>query len=171
MQSRRSGDQGKPLVPQHLRIRPFDRDLSRGGHHGQRSCEPRKQAEHMAAPTKAANVQIFLANSEPSTHGTKRPSRQARTISRFWGKKDIVLGPPRRDRAGGTAPAADSATCSVRPIMRICRYLTLRLAADCLPRSLSISYSMVCPSLRQRRPARSTAEMWTNTSLPPPPEG
>ena len=50
----------------------FDRDLIRGEHYGQRSCEPRKQAEHMAAPTKAANVQIFLANSEPSTHGTKR---------------------------------------------------------------------------------------------------
>ena len=32
----------------------FDRDLIRGGHYGQRSCEPRKQAEHMAAPTNAA---------------------------------------------------------------------------------------------------------------------
>jgi hypothetical protein len=30
----------------------FDRDLIRGGHYGQRSCEPHKQAEHMAAPTK-----------------------------------------------------------------------------------------------------------------------
>jgi hypothetical protein len=41
------------------------------GHYGQRSCEPRKQAEHMAAPTNAANVKNALANSEPSTHGTK----------------------------------------------------------------------------------------------------
>src|SRR5712664_1187513 len=32
-------------------MRAFDRDLIRGGHYGQRSCEPRKQAEHMAAPT------------------------------------------------------------------------------------------------------------------------
>src|SRR5262249_45941622 len=51
------------------------------------------------------------------------------------------------------------------------RYLTLRLVADSLPRLLSISYSMVCPSLSERSPARSTAEMWTNTSLLPPPEG
>src|SRR6516225_8811150 len=53
----------------------------------------------------------------------------------------------------------------------VCRYLTLRLVADSLPRLLSISYSTVCPSLSERSPARSTAEMWTNTSLPPPPEG
>src|SRR5262250_341624 len=47
MQSRRSGDQDNPLVPLHLKMRPFDRDLIRGGHYGQRSCEPRKQAEHI----------------------------------------------------------------------------------------------------------------------------
>ena len=28
-----------------------------------------EQAEHMAAPTNAANVKKVLANSEPSTHG------------------------------------------------------------------------------------------------------
>jgi hypothetical protein len=50
------------------------RDLIREGHYGQRSREPRKQAEHMAAPTNSANVKISLANSEPSTHGTKRTS-------------------------------------------------------------------------------------------------
>ena len=38
-------------MPLHHRMRPFDRDLIRGGHYGQRSCEPHKQAEHMAAPT------------------------------------------------------------------------------------------------------------------------
>src|SRR5215469_17316647 len=32
-------------------MRAFDRDLVRGGHYGQRSGEPRKKAEHMAAPT------------------------------------------------------------------------------------------------------------------------
>jgi len=41
-------------VPLHSRMRAFDRDLIRGGHYGQRSCEPHKQAEHMAAPTKPA---------------------------------------------------------------------------------------------------------------------
>jgi hypothetical protein len=35
-------------------MRAFDRDLIRGGHYGQRSCEPHLQAEHMAAPTNAA---------------------------------------------------------------------------------------------------------------------
>ena len=35
---------------------------------------PHSKAEHMAAPTKAANVKKVLANSEPSTHGTKRTS-------------------------------------------------------------------------------------------------
>jgi hypothetical protein len=51
-------------------MRAFDRDLIRGGHYGQRSCEPHKQAEHMAAPTKVCDVKKVLANSEPSTHGT-----------------------------------------------------------------------------------------------------
>jgi hypothetical protein len=58
-------------VPAHCRMRVFDRDLIRGGHYGQRSCEPRKQAEHMAAPTNAAYVKKTLANSEPSTHGVR----------------------------------------------------------------------------------------------------
>ncbi len=50
-------------------MRAFDRDLIRGGHYGQRPRVPRKQAEHMAAPTNAANVKKALANTEPSTHG------------------------------------------------------------------------------------------------------
>ena len=49
-------------------MRDFDWELIRGGHYGQRSCEPHKQAEHMAAPTNAALVKKVLANSEPSTH-------------------------------------------------------------------------------------------------------
>ena len=38
-----------------------------------------KQAEHIAAPTNAANVKKVLANSEPSTHGTKRHPLAHRT--------------------------------------------------------------------------------------------
>ena len=34
--------------------------------------KPHLQAEHMAAPTNAANVKKVLANAEPSTHGTFR---------------------------------------------------------------------------------------------------
>jgi hypothetical protein len=48
-------------------MRAFDRDLIRGGHYGQRSRVPRKKAEHMAAPTNAADVKKTLANPEPST--------------------------------------------------------------------------------------------------------
>jgi hypothetical protein len=53
-------------------MRAFDRDLIRGGHYGQRPRVPHLKAEHMAAPTNAANVKKALANSEPSTHGTER---------------------------------------------------------------------------------------------------
>ena len=56
-------------MPSHSRMRAFDRDLIRGGHYGQRSCEPQKQAEHMGAPTNPAYAKKVLANSEPSTHG------------------------------------------------------------------------------------------------------
>jgi hypothetical protein len=38
------------------------RDLIRGGHYGQRSCEPRQRAEHMAAPTsdaRAGNIRAY----------------------------------------------------------------------------------------------------------------
>ena len=43
-----------PLGSKHCQMREFDRDLIRGGHYGQRSCEPRQKAGHMAAPTNAA---------------------------------------------------------------------------------------------------------------------
>jgi len=58
-------------------MRGVDRDLIRGGHYGQRSCEPQKQAEHMGAPTNTAYVKKALANSEPSTHGGKADIRRA----------------------------------------------------------------------------------------------
>jgi hypothetical protein len=51
-------------------MRAVGRDLIRGGHYGQRSCEPHQKAEHMAAPTNAAKREKALANPEPSTHGT-----------------------------------------------------------------------------------------------------
>ena len=78
-------------MPAHCRMRAIDRDLIRGGHYGQRPGVPHSKAEHMAAPTKAANVKKVLANSEPSTHGTKRTSRAHRTMSAFGGKADMQL--------------------------------------------------------------------------------
>ena len=80
-------------MPSHCRMRAIDRDLIRGGHYGQRSCEPHLKAEHMAAPTNAAYVKKALANSEPSTHGTK----PTLSISAFsvvvGGKADMAAGP------------------------------------------------------------------------------
>ena len=77
-------------MPAHCRMRVFDRDLIRGGHYGQRSCEPHLKAEHMAAPTNAANVKKALANSEPSTHGTKPASKSVRRMSALRGKTDVT---------------------------------------------------------------------------------
>ena len=76
-------------MPPHCSMRACDRDLICGGHYGQRSCEPHSKAEHMAAPTKAANVKKALANSEPSTHGTKRTSACALHMSAFDPKRTL----------------------------------------------------------------------------------
>ena len=43
----------------------------------------------MAAPTNAANVKKALANSEPSTHGTKRTYQVAPHMSAIGGKADM----------------------------------------------------------------------------------
>ena len=45
---------------------------------------------------------------------------------------------------------------------------TFRFSADVFPRFATSSYSTTCPSLRLLSPAFSTAEIWTNTSFPPP---
>jgi hypothetical protein len=70
-------------------MRLVDRDLIRGGHYGQRSCEPHSKAEHMAAPTNAAFVKKVLANSEPSTHGLSRHFVPTHHFGRFRGEADI----------------------------------------------------------------------------------
>src|SRR5262249_39702578 len=57
MQNRSIWRSGQPTFPHAWSNAGYDRDLIREGHYGQRSCEPRKQAEHMAAPTNAAYVQ------------------------------------------------------------------------------------------------------------------
>jgi hypothetical protein len=45
----------------------------------------------MAAPTNAANVKKALANSEPSTHGTKPTSRYVRSLVAIGGRADMAL--------------------------------------------------------------------------------
>ena len=56
-------------MPLHCRMRAFDRDLIRGGHYGQRSCEPHQIGRTHGCTDQQSNVKILLANSEPSTHG------------------------------------------------------------------------------------------------------
>src|SRR4029079_10068437 len=84
-------------------MRAFGRDLIRGGHYGQRSCEPHLKAEHMAAPTNAAYVKKALANSEPSTHANSEPSTHGtklkwlndRFCAAVGGQADIKRAPIR----------------------------------------------------------------------------
>ena len=82
-------------MPSHSRMRAYDRDLIRGGHYGQRPCVPHLKAEHMAAPTNAANVKKALANSEPSTHGTSLHDRtlpsQRSLLGHRWGNRPASL--------------------------------------------------------------------------------
>jgi len=68
-------------------MRASDRDLIRGEHYGQRSCEPHPKAEHMAAPTNAANVKKALANPEPSTHGPSRHFAARSKLVAFGAKR------------------------------------------------------------------------------------
>jgi len=78
-------------------MRAFDRDLIRGGHYGQRSCAPRKKAEHMAAPTNCCKVKILLANPEPSTHG---PSRHFAAVQQS-GSLSVQTGHQMAGKGGG----------------------------------------------------------------------
>ena len=63
-------------MPSHCRMRLVDRDLIRGGHYGQRSCEPRQKAEHMAAPTNAAKRE-----ESPCQHGAVHTWHKASVCS------------------------------------------------------------------------------------------
>jgi len=57
-------------------MRVFDRDLIREGIMAGGHVNRERQAEHMAAPHRFCDVKIFLANTEPSTHGPKGKSGQ-----------------------------------------------------------------------------------------------
>ena len=73
-------------------------DFRKGQHYGQRPCVPHSKAEHMAAPTNAANVKKALANSAPSTHGTKRTSHSALHMSAFDPKQTSAVSAAVRNR-------------------------------------------------------------------------
>ena len=91
-QSRSIRRSGQPTCAKaFLNARCWSGPDPRGGHYGQRSCEPHLKAEHMAAPTNAANVKKALANSEPSTHGTKPTSRYVRSLVAIGGRAVMAL--------------------------------------------------------------------------------
>ena len=102
-------------MPVHCRMRAFDRDLIRGGHYGQRSCEPHLKAEHMAAPTNAAYVKKVLANSEVAvgTEISLRPphrSRRALLTHRaptLDGDEKPLFGPRVQDAWEWQVPVSD----------------------------------------------------------------
>ena len=82
------------------RMRVVDRDLIRGGHYGQRSCEPHLKGRTHGCTDQAANVKKVLANSEPSTHGTSRHFVRCSDMSEVGRCKPEVTSsqPKRRDR-------------------------------------------------------------------------
>ena len=62
-------------------------------YYGQRSCEPRKQAEHMAAPTNAAHVQESPLPTRSRPHmGVKRTSLVTVVMSAFDPKRTLTCG-------------------------------------------------------------------------------
>ena len=90
-------------------MRGVGRDPIRGGHYGQRSCEPHQKAEHMAAPTNAANVKKALANPEPSTHEPHQkaehmaaPTNAANVKKALANPEPSTHGTNRTSRAGLT---------------------------------------------------------------------
>ena len=50
-------------MPVHCRMRAFDRDLIRGGHYGQRSCETAPTGRTHGCTDQQRDVKISLANS------------------------------------------------------------------------------------------------------------
>src|SRR4051812_15634963 len=69
-------------------------------------------------------------------------------------------------RSAGLRHDRSESRCPAFTIVRSLQ--TLMFSAEVLPRLATSSNSTVCPSLSVDRPAFSTAEIWTNTSLPPP---
>src|SRR5258707_7570075 len=69
-------------------MRVFGWDLIRGGHYGQRSCEPHLKAEHMAAPTNAAKREKTLLPIRSRPHMARRGVE---------GPLQVIEGPNRID--------------------------------------------------------------------------
>jgi hypothetical protein len=90
MQSRSIRRPGQPTNASALSNVDTCRDLIRGGHYGQRSCERHQQAGHIAAPTSGATSRFSLPI-------RSRPGRMLRHPSRFLRNPAYQsASPPRR---------------------------------------------------------------------------
>src|ERR1700675_4145699 len=98
-------------------MRGVGRDLIRGGHYGQRSCEPHQKAEHMAAPTNAA----------------KREKRSCQPGAVHTWHKPAVEGRAEHVRS---ARVFQTSTCSA----------IARASSTSMPRYLTVLSILVCPS-------------------------
>ena len=77
----------------------LDWDLIRGGHYGQRSCEPHLKGRTHGCTEQACDVKKALANSEPATHGPSRHSRHCKIWNAIGVTGDIGWPRGRRDRS------------------------------------------------------------------------
>jgi hypothetical protein len=78
-------------VPQHCRMRAFDRDLIRGGHYGQRSREAASIGRTHGCSDQTCDVQKVLANTEPSTHGTSETYRDVCSAGGYRGMSGLLV--------------------------------------------------------------------------------
>src|SRR5207342_1492566 len=75
-------------------MRGIGRDLIRGGHYGQRSCEPHQKAEHMAAPTNAANREESSCQTGAVHTWHQADRAPAIAMSVLERKADLAIGWP-----------------------------------------------------------------------------
>jgi hypothetical protein len=127
--------------------------------------ETRRRADK--APEGAASPDGRRARSLEHFQG--RPSKRARLVRLSpaagptligWGSHGAQPGPCVGRGSGEVLEPRSRRTCSPQRA-------ALRFSADVLPRFETSSNSTVCPSFKPGKPARSTAGMWTKTSLPP----
>src|SRR6202035_5971166 len=107
-------------------MRLVDRDLIRGGHYGQRSCEPHQKAEHMAAPTNAAKREE--SSCQPGAvhtgHETDMPTPLLNVRSRVRSGKHLLFASISgfdpgcvKTREVETRRELHSSVCSSKPSM------------------------------------------------------
>src|SRR6266404_4682539 len=81
--------------------------LNRLGHQFDAARVELSKHPNTAAPTNPANVKKALANSEPSTHGTNRSSRNSHRMSVVGGKAEVICSRgvfPSLTQVGSRAP-------------------------------------------------------------------